>query len=63
MACTSLVMACELLLAMWDLVPWPGMELGSLHWECGTLATGPPRSTPGLYVLNVGHVVHLRLRL
>ena len=47
----------------WHLVPWPGMELGSLPWECGTLATGPLRSTPLLNVFNVGHVVLLRLRL
>ena len=24
----------------WDLVPWPGMESRSLHWELGVLATG-----------------------
>ena len=47
----------------WHLVPWPGMELGSLPWESETLATGPLRSTPLLNVFNVGHVVPLRLRL
>ena len=26
----------------WDLVPWPGTELGPLRWEHGVLATGPP---------------------
>ena len=29
-------------LGIWDLVPWPGIEPGSLHWECEVLATGPP---------------------
>ena len=29
---------------MWDLGPWPGMNPGPLHWECGVLATGPPGS-------------------
>ena len=27
---------------MWDLVPQPGIEPRTLHWECGVLATGPP---------------------
>ena len=27
---------------MWDLVPWPGIEPGPLHWQHGVLATGPP---------------------
>ena len=26
---------------MWDLVPWPGIHSGSLHWEYEVLATGP----------------------
>ena len=29
---------------MWDLVLWPGMEPGPLHWECGVLATDHHRS-------------------
>ena len=38
-----LTMACELLsCGLWDLVPWPGIEPGPLHWECGILATGLP---------------------
>ena len=28
--------------SMWDLVPWPGIEPGPLHWKHGVLATGPP---------------------
>ena len=24
----------------------PGMELRTLHWECGTLITGPPGKIP-----------------
>ena len=28
--------------SMWDLVPWPGMELWHLHWESRVLATRPP---------------------
>ena len=24
----------------------PGIELGPQHWECGVLATGPPRKSP-----------------
>ena len=31
---------------MWDLVPWPGIELVPLHWECRVLATGPPGESP-----------------
>ena len=31
---------------MQDLVPWPGMETGSLHWEHQVLATGPPGWSP-----------------
>ena len=27
---------------MQDLVPWPGSNPSSLHWEHGALATGPP---------------------
>ena len=27
---------------MWDLVPWPGIELKPLHGELGVLATEPP---------------------
>ena len=27
---------------MWDLILWPGIEPGPLHWECRALATGPP---------------------
>ena len=27
---------------MWDLVPWPGIKPGPLHWELRVLAAGPP---------------------
>ena len=27
--------------SMWDLVSWPGIKHGPLHWELGVLATGP----------------------
>ena len=27
---------------MWNLVPWPGIEPGPLHWKQGVLAMGPP---------------------
>ena len=27
----------------WD--PWPGIEPGPLHWECGVLVTGPPEKS------------------
>ena len=30
---------------IWDLIPWPVVELETLHWECRVLATGPPRSS------------------
>ena len=36
---------------MRDLVPWPGIEPSSLHWECGVLVTGPPREIPWIYFL------------
>ena len=29
---------------MWDLVPQPGLNPSSLHWEHGVLATGPQGS-------------------
>ena len=38
----SLVVACELSGGKCDLVPWPGIEPGPLHWEGGVLTTGPP---------------------
>ena len=28
--------------SMWDLVPWPGLNPGPLHWKHGVTATGPP---------------------
>ena len=31
---------------MWDLVPWPRMNLGPMCWEHGVLATGPPGKSP-----------------
>ena len=39
-----LVAACGLLVAacVWDLVPWPGIKPGPLHWERRVLTTGPP---------------------
>lgn len=30
----------------WDLVPWPGLKLGPLHWEFAVLAMGPPWKAP-----------------
>ena len=32
--------------SMWDLVPWPGINPGPLHWEHVVLATGPPGKSP-----------------
>ena len=29
----------------WDLVSWAGMKPRLLHWDCGVLATGPPRKS------------------
>ena len=37
---------------MWDLVPWQGIEPGSLHWEHRVLATGP-RGSPGSFFSSV----------
>ena len=31
---------------MWDLVPCQGLYPGTLHWELGALATGPPGKSP-----------------
>ena len=28
--------------SMWNLVPWPGINLDLLHWGCRVLAAGPP---------------------
>ena len=33
--------------SMRDLVPWPGIEPGPLHWELGVVATGPPGRSLG----------------
>ena len=39
--CQALVVVCKIFsCTMWDLVAWPGMDQGSLHWECGVLVTG-----------------------
>ena len=46
-----LVTAGELSCCIWDLVPWPGMEPGPLHWEPGILATGPPGKPPNVIFL------------
>jgi len=35
---------------MWDLVPWPGIRLGALHWECRVWATGSPTLAPLLKI-------------
>ena len=48
---------------MWDrlscgmqgLVPDQGMNLGTLHWEHGVLATGPPVKTPN-YSSSLHHI-------
>ena len=32
---------------VWDLVSWPGSNLGSLRWEHGVLGAGPPGKSPG----------------
>ena len=31
--------------SMWDLVPWPGINPGLLHWELRILTTGSPRKS------------------
>ena len=38
---------------MWDLVPWPGIEPGPLHWVCGVLIIGPPDVIAVLQPLNL----------
>ena len=40
---------------MQSLVPDQGMNLGTLHWEHGVLATGPPVKTPN-YSLSLHHI-------
>ena len=37
---------------VWDLVPWPGIKQGSLHWELWVLATGPPGKSQAWNLLN-----------
>ena len=41
-------MACQLLVALWYLVPWPGVSPGPLRWESLVLATGPPGKSPAV---------------
>ena len=36
---------------MWDLIPWPGIEPGPLHWELAVLTTAPPGKSP-TFILN-----------
>ena len=38
---------------LWDLVPWPGLDLGPLYWECRVLVPGPPgKSLDGSFCRN-----------
>ena len=39
--------------SMWDLVPWPGIKPGPLHWEHRVLATGPPGKSLENYSLEL----------
>ena len=36
--CDMWIFSCD----VWDLVPWPRIKSGPLHWEWGVLATGLP---------------------
>ena len=38
LGCNMWALSC----GMQDLVPWPGIEPGPLHWEHGVLTAGPP---------------------
>ena len=38
---------------MWDLVPWPGIKPGPLHWELGILAIGPTGKSPSSPFLTI----------
>ena len=42
--------------SMWDLILWPGIKPGPLHWECGVLALDRQESIPQFtfYVLSRG---------
>ena len=46
---------------MWDLVCQPGMNLDSLHWECGVLAIGPPGKSHFLCISQSPNIVFLSL--
>ena len=39
--------------SMWDLVSWPGIKPGSLHWEWKVLATGPPRKFLFIFLMKL----------
>lgn len=39
----------------WNLVPWPEMELGPLHRECGVSATRPPGKSPCHFLADSPH--------
>ena len=53
-ACVCVFQLSRVLFAAWEflvvahgvLALPPGIELGPQHWECGVLATGPPRKSP-----------------
>ena len=36
--------------SMWDLVPWPWIKPGPLHWKRGVLATSPPGEPQYLFL-------------
>ena len=55
------VMTCELSYRLWDLVPWPGMELGHPEWARRVPATEPPcESSLNLFWFSV-YVIRLDL--
>ena len=40
---------------MWDLVPWPGIEPGTLHWALAAFAIGPLRGSGSLLIVPGTH--------
>lgn len=48
----------------WDRVPWRGLDLGPLHWECILFPAGPPGSSQtcsALFFQNSMLLIHMRV--
>ena len=40
---------------MWELIPWPGLNLNTLHWKLRLLTTGPPGKSQKPFLLRTSY--------